>query len=236
MLPAAQLSLLLQFPEMLVPGILEKVQLEQPPAYATIGPLVRDATQWALTLTTADFKPGPTSSVQFVLVATNATLWCGATAADAAPAIQQSQQRSFADARPYHEVLAAEELPVVWINGTGIAADAAPAEEPAAAAPGLGNAIGSIDVTSEPDEQSAVVPEAVAAAAAAPAAGGSGGSGAAGESLPGGRFSPRDDSRLRTAVEAGAEPPAAAISAGDGGGADSWLVPFLSVVVVGASP
>ena len=42
------------------------------------------------------------------------------------------------------------------------------------------------------------------------------------------------DSRLRSAAEAGAQAPSAAITVGDGGATQTWLVPFLSVLVVGA--
>lgn len=217
--------MLLQFPEMLVPGILESMQLEQQAAYVSLGPLVRDTALWALTLTNSDFKPGPTSSVQFSLVATNTTLWCGVSGADAAPAIRHSQQLSFARAQPYHEVLAAGELAVVWMNSTaaqgGDAAAAAPAETPAEG--GFRGAVGTVtEPAAEPD-------------AAAP--------GADGAARDGGGVA--QDVPSRAAAEgqpvqasgAAAAAPAAIVTVGGGGASEpAWLVPFLSVLVVGAHP
>eukprot|EP00892_Ulva_mutabilis_P012777 jgi/Ulvmu1/9872/UM057_0026.1 len=219
------------FPGVLSPTILETMQLEQPSAYATMGPLVRDTAAWALTLTAADFNPGPMSSVLYTLEATNTTLWCGPSAADAAPVIREARTRSFVDALPYHEVLAAQTLPTILINGTeaaepAVAVPAAPAEaggEPAGA-----------DAQAVASAQQAPAP--MQAAQAGHAAGGD--VGAIG-SRPGGSAAPagappvqRQAAAAEAADASAAMAPAAPIAAGGGTSTQAWLVPFLSVLVV----
>lgn len=237
----------MQFADVLVPTILEKMQLEQPAAYATLGPLVRDTAAWALTLTTSDFLPGPTSSVLYALVATNATLWCGPSAADAAPGVHEAVARSFANSLPYHEVLAADEQPMVLINGTYVEEDEEPAAVPedatAAGTPGA-VAMQASGGAPLPTADSALEPTPAAEEVAAQA--GPEGAKPAGRrrrraGMGGGRLGPESAAAAGAGAqsmqrEGEADAAAAAAPAPPIGGASSqaWLVPFLAVLVVGA--